>query len=134
MLLEIATVVIGGGVLYGSKKLVIDPIREYREVRKKISQDLVNYANVITNPGSPNQSRIDEAHRVLRDDASKLKSVVDNIPSYDLWAKLRFVPSREDVVEAREKLIGLSNSVESGDPLRNHEMVQDVKSALGLED
>lgn len=132
MLMEIGTAVFGGGLLYGSKKTVIDPIREYRRIRKEISKDLVNYANVISNPGSSKQDRIDEARKILRGDASELKSVVDDIPMYDLWAALRLVPSRGDVEEAKKNLIGLSNSVDSGDPLRNHDMRKTVESSLGL--
>lgn len=133
MLVEIGTAVLGGGLLYGSKKTVVDPIREYRTARKEISKDLVNYANVISNPGSSKQDRIDEARRALREDASELKSAVDDIPMYDLWAALRLVPLRDNVEVAKKNLIGLSNSVDSGDPMRNHDMREAVESSLGLD-
>lgn len=45
------------------KVFVIDPIREYRAIRKNISRDLVDYANLIANPGSGKQARIDEAEK-----------------------------------------------------------------------
>jgi len=41
----------GGLGTYILKRFVIDPIREYRNVRKEISRDLVDYANLIANPG-----------------------------------------------------------------------------------
>ncbi|WP_157224618.1 hypothetical protein [Natronococcus occultus] len=134
MLIESFLVVAGGLILYGCKKIVIDPIQEFRSVRKNISKDLVKYGNVISNPGSADQGRIDDAESDLRDDASDLKSAVDDIPKYDSFADIGIVPSREDAKTAKRNLIGLSNSVEEGDPMTNHEMREDVESSLGLDD
>lgn len=97
---------------YISIKFVVAPIREFRDIRKQISRDLVDYANLIANPGSGDSQRIKEAEKALRGDASDLKGATDDIPMYSLWAKFGIIPVREEVNQARQRLIGLSNSLD----------------------
>lgn len=122
----------GGLGVYVSKKFIIDPIREYRDIRKQISRDLVDYANLIANPGSGNPQRIQEAENAFRSHASELKAAVDDILVYRLWVKLRFVPAREEVDEAKQQLIGLSNCLDQGDVVWNDEMRKKLKTIMGL--
>lgn len=122
----------GGIGTYVLKIFVIDPIREYRNVRKNISRDLVDYANLIANPGSGDPARIDEAETAFRDHASDLKAAADDVPLYSLWVKIRLIPPREEVSEARKQLIGLSNSIERGNVIWNDEMRKKLKTIMGL--
>ncbi|WP_227130946.1 hypothetical protein [Halorubellus salinus] len=122
----------GGLGTYAAKVFIVDPIREYRQVRRDVSQDLVDYANVIANPGSGESNRIDEAEDAFRGHASKLKAAIDDIPMYGLWARLRLVPPRGDVLEAKRQLIGLSNSLQRGRVEWNDEMRNKLENLLGL--
>ena len=122
----------GGVGTYILKIFVIDSIREYRNVRKNISRDLVNYANLIANPGSGQSARVKEAETAFRNHASELKAAADDIPMYGLWAKIRLIPPREDVKEARKQLIGLSNSLDQGKVLWNDKMRKKLKTIMGL--
>lgn len=122
----------GGVGAYISKKFIVDPIREYRDIRKQISRDLVDYANLIANPGSGDSHRTKEAEKALRGDASDLKAAADDIPVYSLWAKFGIIPLREEVNEAKQKLIGLSNSLDQGNVVWNDEMRNKLKTIMGL--
>ncbi|NHN60447.1 MULTISPECIES: hypothetical protein [Halorussus] len=120
----------GGLGTYAAKVFIVDPIREYRQVRRDVSQDLVDYANLIANPGSGESDRIDEAEEAFRSHASKLKAAIDDIPMYG--ARLGLVPPREDVLEAKRQLIGLSNSLQRGRVEWNDEMRNKLEELLGL--
>jgi len=97
-----------------AKVFIVDPIREYRQVRRNVSRDLVDYGNLIANPGSGESDRIDEAEATFRGHASELKAAIDDIPLYGIWARLRLVPPRDDALEAKRQLVGLSNSLQQG--------------------
>jgi len=122
----------GGIGLYISKRFIIEPIREYRDIRKQISRDLVDYANLIANPGIDDSQRIQEAEKAFRSNASDLKAAADDIPVYSLWSKFRIVPPREEVDEAKQQLIGLSNSLDQGNVVWNDEMRNKLKTIMGL--
>lgn len=49
---SLAALLAAGGLIgYVLKRFLADPYLEYRQVRKNIARDLVDYANVAANPG-----------------------------------------------------------------------------------
>jgi hypothetical protein len=122
----------GGLGTYAAKVFIVDPIREYRQVRRNVSRDLVDYGNLIANPGSGESDRIDEAEATFRGHASELKAAIDDIPLYGIWARLRLVPPRDDALEAKRQLVGLSNSLQQGRVEWNDEMRNKLQGLLGL--
>ena len=122
----------GGLGTYAAKVFIVDPIREYRQVRRDVSRDLVDYGNLIANPGSGESDRIDEAEEIFRGHASDLKAAIDDIPLYGIWARLRLVAPRDDALEAKRQLVGLSNPLQQGRVEWNHEMRNKLEDLLGL--
>ncbi|AWB28445.1 hypothetical protein [Halococcoides cellulosivorans] len=122
----------GGLGTYATKVFIVDPIQEYRQVRRDVSRDLEYYGNLIGNPGSGESDRIDEAEETFRSHASDLKATIDDIPLYGIWVRVRLVPPRDDVLEAKKQLVGLSNSLQQGRVERNDEMRNKLKDSLGL--
>lgn len=92
-------------------KLVIDPVQNMKSTIGVISHTLVQYANVIANPGTPKQELMDEASTALRGLSSRLRSHLCLVPKYNLTARLFGLPSHQQVCSASRALIGLSNSV-----------------------
>lgn len=115
-----------------AKKFIIEPIREYRDIRKGISRDLVDYANLIAHPGSGDPQRIQQVEEAFRSNASDLKAAADDIPLYRLRSGLGIVPPKEKVNEAKQQLIGLSNFLNQGNVVWNDKTRKELKSIMGL--
>ncbi|WP_254763373.1 hypothetical protein [Natrinema marinum] len=131
MLTEIGIAVLAG--FFGAlvKDFIVRPLRGYRQVRKKIAKDLIKYSHLISSPGAGKKSRIDEARYELRDDAAELRAVMEDLPGYVLWS-LFWVPAPSTLERVEGHLIRLSNSVHSGDPIRNDEDREKVKELLNI--
>lgn len=131
MLAEIGVAVLAG--FFGAilKDFIVRPLRGYRQVRKKIAKDLIKYGHLITSPGGGAKNRMDEARYELRDDAAELRAVMEDLPGYVLWS-LFWVPSPSTLERVEGRLIRLSNSIETGDPIQNHEDREKVKELLNI--
>lgn len=131
MIVQISIAIIAG--FFGAllKDFVVRPLREYRQIRKKIAKDLIKYSHLITSPGGGAQDKMDEARYELRDDAAELRAVIEDIPGYVLWS-LFVVPSPSTLERVEGRLIRLSNSIHSGDPIQNDEDRRKVKRLLRI--
>jgi len=135
------TILIVGQILI---KFLIEPFHAYREHIGVITHDLIYYANVdstmieyyfeqLRTQASPDDavqtlqkqrlvaiiqrewSKIDEAKYRTRQHAGNLLKVSYAIPLYQFWAVMGMVPRRKTLLRAYQNLIGLSNSVATGD-------------------
>lgn len=116
-------------------KLVIEPVHELKKTLGQISHSLIEYANVIANPGVPSKEIIDEASRQLRRLSSQLHAHLYLVPAYAVTARIFFLPSEQKVREASTELIGLSNSLSQPTPGIYKESARRVESicdALGI--
>lgn len=139
MLVQIAVAVVSG--FFGAllQEYVVSPIRSYKDIRRKISKDLVKYGDVISNPGSGTDVRVSEARTELRDDAAELHSVWDSMPTIVLKG-VATIPSQDEMEAAEECLIRLSNIVPGIENAEINEVnmaledQQEIRKKLGLED
>ena len=131
MLVQIGVAVLAGFLGALLKDFVGRPLREYRQIRKKIAKDLIKYSNLITSPGSGTQDRMNEAQYELRDDAAELRAVMEDLPVYALWS-LFWVPSPSTLEQVEDRLIRLSNSIHSGETIRNEKDMKKIRCLLGI--
>lgn len=105
------TAVFVGGQIF--QKFFIEPIHELHKLRGEVADGLIFYANVYSNPRSPENlsDEYDHAQVAIRQLASRLSARAHAIPWYSLWDRLCFVPKRKNVAQASRSLIGLSNGV-----------------------
>lgn len=92
-------------------KFVIDPIQEFRKLTGEIGHSLIYYANVYSNTRFCEEATLLEAHNLFRRQSCELFAKTHVIPLYGVWATLRLLPSRTDIIEAGSNLIGLANGV-----------------------
>jgi len=92
-------------------KLVIEPVQETRKTVGNISHALIEYANVISNPGRPSEAVMHDTASHLRKLSAQLQSHLYLVPKYEATARLFALPSRVKVLSASKSLIGLSNGV-----------------------
>ncbi len=121
------------------KEYVLSPIREYKDVRRKIAEDLVQYGDVIGNPGSGSDARITEARTELRSDAASLRGVRDEMPE-TVARVIPTISSQEDLETVEARLIRLSNMVQGTgiDAIDDVELAnsdrKEVRGILNLKD
>lgn len=137
-LLTVSLTVIVGVTVYALSQIVskffIEPIHKQDEIRGEIADAVDYYANIYTNPGDtgiPDELKTETA-TVLRQKATLLQSKTHLIRLYGVFSRLGFVPSRKHVNKASGRLIGLSNQIFDGDPMRNYQWAEDVKILLKL--
>lgn len=92
-------------------KLIVDPVQAFKSTVGEISIALINNANVYANPGVQSPERNNEASREFRLLASILSARVNLIPKYEWTAKAFSLPSKDQIHEAKSKLIMLSNNL-----------------------
>ena len=112
------------------EKFSIEPIHEQLRLTGEIADSLIFYANLYSSPGIGKPEKMDEASKVLRQQASQLMAKTHAIPWYKLWQFLRIVPKHADVIEASKDLKGLSNSIHQGDPMVNHNRRKKIEKRL----
>ena len=93
------------------KEIWLTPLQEYKAIKKKVSYTLTMLASYYLNPvdlkgSTPIQTR------PYRKAATKMRIVASELRSFiEITSMLRFgIPSNNDIYEASESLIGLSNS------------------------
>jgi hypothetical protein len=92
-------------------KLVLDPVHEAKRTIGQVSHSLIEYANVIANPGVPKVEVMQDASRQLRRLSSQLHSHLYLVPLYGATAVIFRLPSRSNLLAAARSLIGLSNGL-----------------------
>ena len=132
-----------GGVLVFSigqivSKFLIEPIYEQSKCIGEIADALIFYADVYSDPGyqklGESEGRREEARKSLRQYASLLISKTHMVRCYALFEKIKCmrVPTRKNIFEASENLIGLSNSSTSGDSETNQIRRKEIMTALDI--
>jgi hypothetical protein len=110
--------IIGGVTVYVLGQIItkffIEPYQEYRKTVGEIAYTLVYYANVSAGTGEDRQH---EAWSAFRQNAARLLSSTEQIPSYDWFARKTWtnLPPTESVNKAFHALIGLSNAAYGSD-------------------
>lgn len=92
-------------------RLVIEPVHEMKKTIGKISHSLIEYGQVIANPGLLGEERERETSRHLRALSSQLQASLYLVPKYDCSSTLFGLPPRAKVLSASTNLIALSHSV-----------------------
>jgi hypothetical protein len=115
--LKIALTIITGVAVFVLGQIIlkwfIEPIQEQRRTIGRVANHLNFYANVDAEISSPEE--MEEAHRSIRGLSSSLHESLTLIPCYRLLSALWIVPKRKYVLDAASNLIGMSNTLRSGD-------------------
>ncbi len=126
--------IIGSVLVYTIGQLVskffIDPIQNLAKCIENVSNALVFYANIYTNPGTGARDELDKIQLILREHASTLIARSNAIYWYRLFALLNIVPEKDNIEEASANLIGISNCIHSGDGVINAGRKDKISKAL----
>jgi hypothetical protein len=111
-------------------RFILEPIIEIRKTVIEIIDLLGYYGNVYSNPGAPSKEIMDEARKELRRLSTSIRAKTENLPMYDFFSELKFVPEKEKVNIVAKSLMGISNSIYKGDPFVNIKWADDAREAL----
>jgi hypothetical protein len=117
-------------------KLILEPIKEQKELVAEVSSQLSYYANIYTQPGSITDPKIlENASLDIRKVSTRLKATTSYIPSYKFFTKVNLVIPEQNINTAFENLIGISNSLgNGGNAKRNEDRRDETKKMLGIKD
>lgn len=113
-------------------KFFIEPLHEQSKLIGEIAYSLIFYANFYSNPGIGNFEKIEEASKVLRQQASQLLENSYAIKLSWLWELLGVIPKQQNIIAASKILIALSNFVLSSkvDTKISVDWANQIKNAL----
>lgn len=111
-------------------KLFVEPWQMQRECIAKISNSLLMYANVYSNPGLCSKEESILVSGETRKLAAELIASCNRIPFYENLTKTKVFPSLETITKVQGHLIGLSNSLYKGDSSNNNNKVDKIKELL----
>ena len=113
-------------------KLVLEPIQAQRELVGEVAYALLFYANVVAEFDVPEEiaggkgmkigmerEEVEETRKALRGLAGRLRASLWTIPFYDTLARMGWVRSKQEVIEASTQLVGWSNSLLRDDDYRD---------------
>ena len=92
------------------KEIWLSPLQEYKKLKAKTSQMLIQYAHFYSNPitiinGKGTNENYDKASEEIRSLASELSAFTEIMPFIHIG-----IPGAKHVAEASKNLIGISNS------------------------
>lgn len=106
---------IGGIIIYvvgrSVEKFVLEPLQDYRKTVANISDTLIYYANIYSNANVANKEAKEEASKALRKLASELSAKTHQVVFYKIIAKIKWIPTYKNSMDAVGTLIGFSNSI-----------------------
>ncbi len=130
--------IFGGVIIYAfsqvTLKFFIGPIHEQWKTIGQVSDALIFYANIYSNPGIGSDEMMSEASQRLRQLATLLQSKTQLIPCYKFFERIGVVTKGDDIVEVSGELIGLSNSIRrsEGNGSSNRERRENILRLLKL--
>ena len=118
-------------------KLIIEPIHELNQVRGDIADSLIYYANIYMNlplafTDLSEAKKRDEAQKTFREESSRLCSKAHFISKFKIWELLGIVPKLQNMMDAAEELIRLSNSIHGGEANFNNISREKISSLLDI--
>ena len=113
-------------------RLFIDPLIELRKIIGEVAETMIYHANIYSNPGAGRKERREETQQILRQKASLLSVRADALLCYNYFSCIKIIPTRKQVKEAYKNLIGISNSVDNGNPEEILIMKKSIQKALNL--
>ncbi len=135
--------IIGGIIIYvfgqWISKFIIEPIQEQKRAIGRLIDFLIYYANVYSNPrkiepGDAVPKLSEQAAVDLRKVASELMARTLAIPCYRFLAIIRLTIPKKKIIIAHRNLIGISNSIFSGDRKENKISREKIAEALGCQE
>lgn len=118
------------GLLVGT--FLFSPIRDLKEALGKLNSLLVFRYNVLGNPGTVNESISTTTSEELRSHASLLLANANRVHWYKCFEMFNLMPKRDNIYEAHQLLLGISNSVTKEDKKDNREDIKKVTELLNL--
>ncbi len=107
---------------------VVRPLQRYFDKLNELSVQLGYYSNILTSPGS-SDSLADEAQPIIRRLSLELEVAYLNIQFRKLVIGMNQIPNEKDMIDAKGRLIRLSNSAHRGD---SHQNLKDICNVIKL--
>jgi hypothetical protein len=112
-------------------RFLIEPYQLYRAAIGEITEGLIFYADVYSNPGALSIEETTRAREHTRRLSASLQSRVTRIPWYRIWQYLPWLPTKKEIDEASGLLIRLSNSTQTSAAAHDpHGDVKRIKTLL----
>ena len=145
-LITIFSTVVSGTFVFVAGQIIlkffIEPIHKQKEVIGEIADTLIYYVNLCAKPmpeselkDVENSKKRKEASKKFRKLGSQLSSKAYLIPHYKVFSFCKIVVKKENIVEAKRNLIGLSNCIclaDYTDARNNFKRVGKLDNLLGL--
>jgi len=116
-------------------KLMIEPVQETKRTIAQISHSLVEYGDVIHNPGVPAKEKTMEVSQHLKRLSAHLHTHLFLVPCYGMTAPIFRLPAQDKILTAARQLMGLSNAICSKSDAIHEEIAKRCEAicdALGI--
>jgi len=136
ILLTSSLTILGGIIVLTLGQIIIrflfDPLEKLKLLIGEISDSLIFYANVYTNPGVANATLATEARHDLRRKASLLCSRANAVNWYCFFSLIHVLPELKNIKKASSELMSLSYAVDDGDYRENSEIRKKIIKLLSI--
>ena len=136
ILLTSLTTIIGGVFVFTIgrilEKFVIEPLHDYKKTIGNITDNLIFYANIYSNPTVSSKEEKDEASKTFRKLASELTVKTYAISFPKIFSAIKIIPNHTNLINATTSLIGLSNALYNSDYKNINATTEKIKKYLGI--
>ena len=130
IVLTAGTTLIGGTALLVLSKIFVEPIHELKKIIGEIAAYVFKSHNLLTNVPDPNEDELKITIEKLQEFSAKFRALINTIPWFTLFALLKILCPKDDLLKAAEVLSKISYAPFESDKGKISEQINELYKLL----
>lgn len=130
IVLTACTTLIGGTLLLLLSKIFVEPIQELKKIMGEIAAYVFKSHNLLTDVPNPNENELKITIEKLQDFSAKFRALINIIPCFSLFASIKILRPKDDLLKAAEVLSKISYAPFERDKEKISEQINDLYRLL----
>ena len=130
IVLTAGTTLIGGTALLVLSKIFVEPIHELKKIIGEIAAYVFKSHNLLTNVPDPNENELKITIEKLQEFSAKFRALINTIPWFTLFALLKILRPKDDLLKAAEVLSKISYAPFESDKGKISEQINELYKLL----
>jgi methyl-accepting chemotaxis protein len=130
IVLTAGTTLIGGTVLLLLSKIFVEPIQELKKIMGEIAAYVFKSHNLLTDVPNPNENELKITIEKLQEFSAKFRALINTIPWFSLFASIKILRPKDDLLKAAEVLSKISYAPFESDKEKISEQIDDLYKLL----
>jgi len=126
IVLTAGTTLIGGTSLLVLSKIFVEPIHELKKIMGEIAAYVFKSHNLLTNVQNPDEDELKTTIEKLQEFSAKFRALINTIPWFSLFALVKILRPKDDLLKAAEVLSKISYAPFESDKGKISEQINEL--------